>query len=161
MAQEEQAAKADLNPKQRHDEDAEEEVQGEKARLAGRLSSADVDLEKGVELGQSPRDDLHRDDGSGHPPSTPEVATPTEAVPTTSVKARGKMKARRSTSLETSSSLDRAAAARVGRNGFVPTDEWVRLVLCSSNRYFINLRCPGRVMATRVIPLIFLVLTHE
>ncbi|KAF8226171.1 hypothetical protein L208DRAFT_1501899 [Tricholoma matsutake] len=43
----------------------------------------------------------------------------------TSEKARGKMKERRSLSLETNSSLDRVAASGVGRNGFVPTQEWV------------------------------------
>lgn len=44
---------------------------------------------------------------------------------TTSEKARGKMKERQSLSLETTSSLDRVAATGVGRNGFVPTQEWV------------------------------------
>lgn len=43
----------------------------------------------------------------------------------TSEKSRGKMKERRSPSLEIDSSLDRVAAAGVGRNGFVPTQEWV------------------------------------
>ncbi|RDB24171.1 Protein HID1 [Hypsizygus marmoreus] len=42
-----------------------------------------------------------------------------------SEKARGKMKERRSLSLDTNGSLDRIAAAGVGRNGFVPTQEWV------------------------------------
>ncbi|KAF8061471.1 high-temperature-induced dauer-formation protein-domain-containing protein [Lyophyllum atratum] len=42
-----------------------------------------------------------------------------------SEKARGKMKERRSLSQDTNSSLDRIAAAGVGRNGFVPTQEWV------------------------------------
>jgi len=43
----------------------------------------------------------------------------------TSEKARGKMKERRSSSLETNSSLDRVATPGIGRNGFVPTQEWV------------------------------------
>ena len=43
----------------------------------------------------------------------------------TSEKARGKMKERRSSSLETNSSLDRISAPGIGRNGFVPTQEWV------------------------------------
>lgn len=42
-----------------------------------------------------------------------------------SEKARGKMKARRSGSLDIS--LERIAATGVGRNGFVPTQEWVIL----------------------------------
>jgi hypothetical protein len=45
----------------------------------------------------------------------------------TSEKARGKMKERRSLSLETNRSPDRVAATGVGRNGFVPTQEWVGL----------------------------------
>ena len=43
-----------------------------------------------------------------------------------SEKSRGKMKERRSISLDTTGSLDLTAAAGVGRNGFVPTQEWVR-----------------------------------
>ena len=41
-----------------------------------------------------------------------------------SEKARGKMKERRSLSVETVSSLDRVPL-NIGRNGFVPTQEWV------------------------------------
>jgi hypothetical protein len=44
----------------------------------------------------------------------------------TSEKSRGKMKERGSISLDATGSLDLAAAAGVGRNGFVPTQEWVR-----------------------------------
>jgi len=40
-----------------------------------------------------------------------------------SEKAKGKMKERRSSS--NSSSLERIAAQGVGRNGFMPTQEWV------------------------------------
>ncbi|KAH9057125.1 high-temperature-induced dauer-formation protein-domain-containing protein [Lactarius deliciosus] len=42
-----------------------------------------------------------------------------------SEKARGKMRERRSMSLDTDNSLDRVTATAVGRNGFVPTQEWV------------------------------------
>jgi hypothetical protein len=52
-----------------------------------------------------------------------------------SEKARGKMKERRSLSLETNSSFDRVAAAGAGRNGFVPTQEWVSLILCEQSVY--------------------------
>jgi hypothetical protein len=41
-----------------------------------------------------------------------------------SEKARGKMRERRSLSVETVSSLDRVPLS-IGRNGFVPTQEWV------------------------------------
>lgn len=48
-------------------------------------------------------------------------------LPAVSEKARGKMRDRgRSLSLETDASLDRVALAGVGRNGFVPSQEWVR-----------------------------------
>lgn len=67
-----------------------------------------------------------------------------------SEKARGKMKERRSLSLETNSNLDRIAAAGVGRNGFVPTQEWVSCVsnfpsdICSYNVFL------GYIVAARV-----------
>lgn len=41
-----------------------------------------------------------------------------------SEKARGKMRERRSLSVETTSSLD-GVSLNIGRNGFVPTQEWV------------------------------------
>lgn len=42
-----------------------------------------------------------------------------------SEKARGKMRAGRSMSDDMTGSLERLAASGVGRNGFVPTQEWV------------------------------------
>ncbi|TFK72546.1 hypothetical protein BDN72DRAFT_315018 [Pluteus cervinus] len=42
-----------------------------------------------------------------------------------SEKARGKMKERRSVSVDLDVSLERLAAAGIGRNGFIPTQEWV------------------------------------
>lgn len=59
--------------------------------------------------------------------SPPLDGTMTDAPSSVSEKVRGKMKARRSLSLDTTSSLDRIAAAGVGRNGFVPSQEWVSL----------------------------------
>ena len=50
-----------------------------------------------------------------------------------SEKARGKMRERRSLSVETINSLDRAPAS-IGRNGFIPTQEWVR-------HFFVNYLC--------------------
>ncbi|KAI0747903.1 high-temperature-induced dauer-formation protein-domain-containing protein [Daedaleopsis nitida] len=57
----------------------------------------------------------------------PPLATPSSAGPTgVSEKARGKMRAAgRSLSGDMTGSLERLAAAGVGRNGFVPTQEWV------------------------------------
>lgn len=56
-------------------------------------------------------------------PASP-ISTGSAGGSVPSEKARGKMKARRSNSLDTSR-VDPAAAAAVGRNGFVPTQEWV------------------------------------
>ncbi|KAF7295126.1 hypothetical protein MIND_01051100 [Mycena indigotica] len=57
-------------------------------------------------------------------PQRPTESSTSETEPT-SEKARGKMRERRSQSLDTNSSADRIAAAGVGRNGFVPSQEWV------------------------------------
>jgi hypothetical protein len=54
------------------------------------------------------------------------MSPPAESTSTVSEKARGKMKARRSVSMDATGSLERIAAAGVGKNGFVPTQEWVR-----------------------------------
>lgn len=48
-----------------------------------------------------------------------------------SEKARGKQKERRSSSLEIDLTIERIAALGIGRNGFVPSQEWVRLILLS------------------------------
>ena len=69
-----------------------------------------------------------------------EDAAPSSAAPSTpgnisdperdlSEKARGKMKERRPSSLDMSPNLERLAAAGIGRNGFVPTQEWVSEIL--------------------------------
>ncbi|KAG2146949.1 high-temperature-induced dauer-formation protein-domain-containing protein [Suillus bovinus] len=58
------------------------------------------------------------------PPSENSPTTSTSTITAASEKARGKMKARRSLSTDTVNG-DRMAAAGVGRNGFLPTQEWV------------------------------------
>lgn len=58
------------------------------------------------------------------PPSESSPTTSTRTTTAVSEKARGKMKARRSLSSDTING-DRMAAAGVGRNGFLPTQEWV------------------------------------
>lgn len=67
---------------------------------------------------------------SGQPLMSPTTAELPMSLPGSdldlSEKARGKMRERpRSTSLDTTSSLERIAAAGIGRNGFIPTQEWV------------------------------------
>ncbi|TFK42932.1 high-temperature-induced dauer-formation protein-domain-containing protein [Crucibulum laeve] len=56
---------------------------------------------------------------------TSEAAPSAASATPASEKARGKMKARRSMSLDTITSLERIAASGIGRNGFIPTQEWV------------------------------------
>lgn len=56
---------------------------------------------------------------------TSETVPLADAPGAVSEKVRGKMKARRSMSVETTGSLERIAATGVGKNGFVPTQEWV------------------------------------
>jgi hypothetical protein len=74
-------------------------------------------------------------------PQSPAVDTPslelaTQQTGSASEKARGKMREGTSFSEDTISprldpELERVAAAGVGRNGFVPTQEWVRSVITS------------------------------
>ncbi|KAG5645827.1 hypothetical protein DXG03_005168 [Asterophora parasitica] len=136
QAKEEQSRNAEGNPKgkapSRPEED--EDPGAEKARLLESETGA-LSITESVE-------DIH--DAPSHPDgqeereirdgevftrsfTSPSTDTPTRGtfsrVP--SEKARGKMKERRSMSLDTNGSIDRNAAAGVGRNGFVPTQEWV------------------------------------
>ena len=84
-----------------------------------------------------------RDDNNAHtslgedvltqPLMSPNAESPYSTVDSPkSEKARGKMRARRSLSVDTISSLDRASLG-IGKNGFVPTQEWVFIFpfLCS------------------------------
>ncbi|KAK0459482.1 high-temperature-induced dauer-formation protein-domain-containing protein [Desarmillaria tabescens] len=59
------------------------------------------------------------------------IPTAATADPASSVseKARGKMKERRSLSSDTTISLERVAASGIGRNGFIPTHDWVYPVM--------------------------------
>ncbi|KAG2115361.1 high-temperature-induced dauer-formation protein-domain-containing protein [Suillus discolor] len=59
-------------------------------------------------------------------PSENSPTTSTSTITAASEKARGKMKARRSLSSDTING-DRMAAAGIGRNGFLPTQEWCLL----------------------------------
>jgi hypothetical protein len=71
------------------------------------------------------------------------LSATSETVPATSEKVRGKMKERPSVSVDTSSSLERVALAGVGKNGFVPTQEWVSCHILLSYRFLLlNLLFP-------------------
>ena len=65
-----------------------------------------------------------------------------------SEKARGKMRAGRTFSEDMTGSLERLAATGVGRNGFVPTQEWVSTAIAVSPNH-INV-VVGHIVATRV-----------
>ncbi|KAF9009367.1 high-temperature-induced dauer-formation protein-domain-containing protein [Cyathus striatus] len=56
---------------------------------------------------------------------TEEHANSPDSTPSLSEKARGKMRERRSSSTDMSASLEHIASTGIGRNGFIPTQEWV------------------------------------
>lgn len=130
LAKEEQAKRQASHPKGKARREADLEApEHEKARLLSESNrdalglSRENDLEAGLPPSQatSPRSESFVEQGSGDTTSPP----PTDAAEP-SEKAKGKMRARsRSASLEMSGSLERIAAAGVGRNGFVPTQDWV------------------------------------
>jgi hypothetical protein len=106
--------------------DAEGAQQGEKATpKKQQVNTTDVDLERGLDPVELARSQQQGGVSTDNQPPLP-LSSPTEAASAVSEKARGKMKARRSMSLDTTGSLERIAASGVGRNGFVPTEEWVR-----------------------------------
>ncbi|GLB35297.1 putative dyggve-Melchior-Clausen syndrome protein [Lyophyllum shimeji] len=133
QAKEDQARKAEGNPKGKAPSATEEDADpgAEKARLLESESGTPLSAHTSVDnLLHSHGQEERRDrDGEVLTRSfmSPNADSPTRAnfslAP--SEKARGKMKERPSLSLDTNGSLERIAAAGVGRNGFVPTQEWV------------------------------------
>ena len=114
----------DKNAKSRDSQsDAERERPGdEKARLLRSESSIDVpdDIE-------AQRQSVSEEDRTGRPlmsPTLPGASISGEPPVGPSEKARGKMRAR-AESEDLTGSLERLAASGVGRNGFIPTQEWV------------------------------------
>lgn len=117
--------------KQRADVDLEEGPHEEKARLLRHEQNSSVDLPRHTgSIETLPESSAPSADGPV-PPSVP--TSPTSAGISTpqvpSEKARGKMRAGRSLSGDMTGSLERLASAGVGRNGFVPTQEWVSVFL--------------------------------
>jgi High-temperature-induced dauer-formation protein len=134
---EEQIDAHDTKGKSRAAEEEYDQPHQEKQRLLERenalgISSRGQSVDSLTEVRVIPREQ----EPEGHAeeiPSTQPLMSPSveqamfSGLPTAvSEKARGKMPERRSTSLDTDSSLDRATATAVGWNGFVPTQEWVR-----------------------------------
>jgi len=112
-----------------------------KAPVVGEVEMVDAGAEKARLLeneGAGNRNSQERDQDSGDSPrdsQADETVTRSFMSPTSEIlyaspdspiseKARGKMRERRSLSVETLSSLDRVPL-NIGRNGFVPTQEWV------------------------------------
>ena len=125
LAKEEQAKKLgnDANGKSKSSVDeAESENPGaEKARLLESETGNNSIDEPAPLVGSTPRQSEEILTRSFMSPSSDTVLSPI------SEKARGKMKERRSLSIDTNSSLERIAAAGIGRNGFIPTQEWVSI----------------------------------
>lgn len=140
--QEEQSRAHDTKGKSRAGEEEYDQAHEEKQRMLERenalgISSTAQSVDSLTEVRVIPRDSRSpQQEPPGQveevPSSHPLMSPTTEqgmfsSFPTAvSEKARGKMRERRSASLDTDNSLDRAAATAVGWNGFVPTQEWVR-----------------------------------
>ena len=134
-AKEEQSQ--DTKGKSRADGEEYDQAHEEKQKMLERenvlgISSNEPSADSLTEIRVIPRD---QQEPAGQPeeetPSSPSPMSPTteqaafSAFPgAVSEKARGKMRERRSTSLDTDNSLDRATATAVGWNGFMPTQEW-------------------------------------
>jgi hypothetical protein len=144
---EEQSHVQDTKGKSRAAEEEYDQPHQEKQRLLERenalgISSREQSADNLTEVRVIPRDQQEpaghvEEITSSHPLMSPSIeqaifSSPPNAV---SEKARGKMPERRSTSLDTETSLDRATATQVGWNGFVPTQEWVR----ASHRYKVEM----------------------
>ncbi|KAL5529427.1 hypothetical protein ACEPAG_5412 [Sanghuangporus baumii] len=139
LAKEEQAKRQVGNLKGKRADSTEQETpEHEKARLLSTESrdaiglATELDLEARMprdrplsrfdSIAPSPESDADRN-ASEQPPLS---ASTSDAPQSKSEKARGKMRQRqRSESVDMSGSLERIAAAGVGRNGFVPTQDWV------------------------------------
>ncbi|KAI0684267.1 high-temperature-induced dauer-formation protein-domain-containing protein [Cytidiella melzeri] len=132
IAKEERVKGANAKGKTVADNESEE-PRDEKAKLARTESAASLELARHV----SEQDDLEaqrhppveEDARTGRPLMSPslsiDAALPEGQQGGPSEKARGKMRAGRSMSEDMTGSLERLAASGVGRNGFVPTQDWV------------------------------------
>ncbi|KAF8162962.1 high-temperature-induced dauer-formation protein-domain-containing protein [Crassisporium funariophilum] len=124
LAKEERASKQ-TNPKAKASIDEVEltDAGAEKARLLeSEGASRGGSQERERENGGSPRMSQETIARPFVSPTSDNPYNTTESP--ISEKARGKMKERRSMSIDTVGSLDRVSSS-IGRNGFVPTQEWV------------------------------------
>ncbi|KAJ7063078.1 high-temperature-induced dauer-formation protein-domain-containing protein [Mycena amicta] len=119
LAKEEQARNAEVKGKGPRRAEHDSQAHAEKVKLLR------TERETASPPDTSQEDSPRPSQGQESEPSMVLPASPTSETPPASEKVRGKMRERRSQSLDTNSSVDRVAAAGVGRNGFVPTQEWV------------------------------------
>ena len=129
LAREERGRNSSDKPKSRTNSTDTERPGSEKARLlrsesATSIELSQADLPDDIEAQRHAAADESR---LGRLPRTSSTASlPTSDSPRLpSEKARGKMRAGRPAAEEMTGSLERLAASGVGRNGFVPTQEWV------------------------------------
>lgn len=130
LAKEEQARKGDNKGKGRALGDLEsgEEPSTEKARLleseaSSRRESSELNPDPSLSSRDSPQRELSLDDEAPRPLVSPTTVSIPEGAP--SEKARGKMRERGSMSVDMTRSLEQIALGGIGRNRFVPTQEWV------------------------------------
>ncbi|KAI0340618.1 hypothetical protein BDW22DRAFT_1360028 [Trametopsis cervina] len=132
LAKEERAKGADAKPKTSGEEVEGEDHRDEKTKLVQSESAASLELSQsthGPDDIEAQRAAAEEDARTGRPLMSPTLATdhtlPDGEQEGPSEKARGKMRAGRSMSGDMTRSLERLAASGVGRNGFIPTQEWV------------------------------------
>ncbi|EEB98573.1 hypothetical protein MPER_01895, partial [Moniliophthora perniciosa FA553] len=125
LAKEEHARKTDDKKGSRRS--SAEHGHGPSEEKKSLLFSAEVMDEEEVGEDRQPSSEASADADVSSP--EPVVSPTSDAIPSgnaPSEKAKGKMKEqRRSSSIDNNGSLERLAASGVGRNGFVPTQEWV------------------------------------
>ena len=137
--------------KQRAGIDLEEGPHEEKARVLRNEQNNSVDLPSNTESNETLPETSEPSGDRPIPPSVPTSPTSATTPRVPSEKARGKMRAGRSLSGDMTGSLERLASAGVGRNGFVPTQEWVSTSHLSDYTYtMLTSLIPGNLLATRV-----------
>lgn len=131
IAREEQAAQSERDrkgPSCQEDDLERGDPHAEKVRLLQQDGTPDREAES------SHLPTTEAEEGPAVP--QPSVSQGSENAPgtPTSEKARGKMRERRSLSSDANNSTERIMIAGIGRNGFVPTQEWVSLFVVTRNR---------------------------
>ncbi|KAJ3767498.1 high-temperature-induced dauer-formation protein-domain-containing protein [Lentinula raphanica] len=122
LAREDQARKLSLDDKRKSRRISREDHAPEEKR-----NLLDKDDENDNDQVPVANQTTHSDPEIGNTTTTEPIVSPSEPATSArpSERAKGKMKERRSSSSLDAGSLERIAAAGIGRNGFVPTPEWV------------------------------------